>query len=573
MQTPMPASASRLRPYRKPALALALLLLLGVGAAMVWGVRSLERSTQWVEHTYQVLQQIEAARSSLHSAESGARGYRLTGHGALQAEYLASAPQVEQALSELIEITADRPMQQQRARSIRDVASAHLAELQRLIDIQNERGRAAAQAATRIADSVRREQRLATLTTAMREEELRLLAERRSASAGDVRLLLAFVMSGIALSLALLWAMVWNLSRENRRSRRLESEARDAVLKLEQAQTIGDRLSGQRHALSVYAGLLQSCQNLDEAMELTAGTLQQLVPHADGRCYVGRQSRDFFETAANFGRETVASSDLLKPVECWGLRRGQPHHTDGNAGHMRCTHLDPGASLTGVSTLCVPLVAQGDMLGLLHANAPSSSGPGDNDADLIVSVGEQLAMALANLRLRDTLRVQSLRDPLTGLFNRRYLEENLLRELHRCQRRGLPLSLLMIDVDHFKQFNDQHGHAAGDAVLAHVGRTLQSLIRNEDIACRYGGEEFTVVLPEADTRVAMDRAETIRNAIASTTILHLRKTLGPVTASVGIATFPSDGATPEVLFELADASLYRAKAEGRNRVVHAGATA
>ncbi len=143
--------------------------------------------------------------------------------------------------------------------------------------------------------------------------------------------------------------------------------------------------------------------------------------------------------------------------------------------------------------------------------------------------------------------------------------------MQRCARQGLPLSLLMLDIDHFKRFNDQHGHAAGDAVLAHVGRTLQSLIRNEDLACRYGGEEFTIVLPEATAAVALERAEAILSATASTTIVHLRSTLGPVTASIGAATFPGDGATVDVLFGFADAALYRAKAEGRNRVVHTAA--
>jgi diguanylate cyclase (GGDEF)-like protein len=171
--------------------------------------------------------------------------------------------------------------------------------------------------------------------------------------------------------------------------------------------------------------------------------------------------------------------------------------------------------------------------------------------------------------LRETLQHQSLRDPLTGLFNRRYLEENLARELHRCARRRTPLSLLMIDVDHFKRFNDTHGHAAGDALLAQVGRTIAGSIRAEDMACRYGGEEFTVILPETDAATAHARAETIRRALESTSLVHLRQTLGPVTASIGVSTWPEDGTTPEVLLQVADAWLYRAKAEGRNRVLPA----
>lgn len=568
----MPVPTSRLQQFRKPLFYLSLLLLAGVGVATVLGVRSLDSSNAWVEHTYEVINGIEEAQATMRAAESSARGYRLSGNPALEQEYLSSVPAATTALEALVEAVDDNPAQQQRAMRAQALALAHLDELQRLIEIQDAQGKEAAQAAMRIDASIQRTRELSALTDAMHAEEVRLLDQRRAASSRNVRLLLAFVVLGIGLALALLWLMIRNLARENRRSRMLEQEAREAVVRLEEARALSERLSEQRRALSVYAGLLQSCHNLDEAMELTASTLKQLVPHAGGRCYIGRASGNFFETAADFGRESIASSDLLRNEDCWALRRGQPHHTDGNEGRMRCAHLDAGTSLAGISTLCVPLIAQGNSLGLLHVNAPSGGGPGDNDAELVESVAEQLAMAMANLQLRETLRVQSLRDPLTGLFNRRYLEENLQRELLRCERRGLPLSLLMIDVDHFKQFNDQHGHAAGDAVLAHVGRTLQSLIRNEDLACRYGGEEFTVVLPETDAAVAIQRAEAMRAAISSSTVLHLRKTLGPVTASIGVAAFPSDGATPEVLFEIADASLYRAKAEGRDRVVYAAAT-
>lgn len=568
----MPAS-SRLRAYRKYAFLLAAVLLAGVAAAAVWGASALDRSKNLVEHTYSVIRHIDAVETALHAAEAGARGYRLASHSAMRDEYATSAPAARRLLSELVEITTDNASQHRRALRLRALAGERLDDLQRLIEVQEARGPAAAIAAMRVEYSVRLMQSFNLLSSEMREEEHRLLAQRQASSAFGTRLLLGFVLLCIVLSLAMLWALLASLTRENDRTRQLEREAREAVVRLERAQALSERLSGQRHALSVYAGMLQSCQNLDEAMEATANVLQKLMPHVGGRCYVGRPSRDFFETAAHFGHEAVASSDLVAPAECWGLRRGQPHHLDGRGGGMRCAHLAADASLSGISTLCVPLVAQGDTLGLLHASAPSDGGEDDNDAALIESVAEQLAMAMANLRLRETLRVQSLRDPLTGLFNRRYLEENLARELQRCERRGLPLSLLMIDVDHFKRFNDQHGHAAGDAVLAHVGRTLQSLVRGEDLACRYGGEEFTIVMPEADAEVALERAELIRRAVSSTTILHLHKTLGPVTISAGIATFPADGATPEVLFEIADASLYRAKAEGRNRVLHATALA
>lgn len=185
---------------------------------------------------------------------------------------------------------------------------------------------------------------------------------------------------------------------------------------------------------------------------------------------------------------------------------------------------------------------------------------------LIETAAEQLAMALSNLELQERLRIQSIREPLTGLFNRRYLEESLARELARCARRGLPLALMMLDLDHFKRFNDTHGHPGGDALLAGFGRLLQQLSRQEDIACRYGGEEFTLILPESTPQAAAERAEQIRAAVEAMRVPHLGKDLPPVTVSIGLACFPHDGQEPEALLRSADQALYRAKAQGRNRV-------
>ena len=383
-------------------------------------------------------------------------------------------------------------------------------------------------------------------------------------------MLLGFVLLSLAVSLATFWTLLVSLSRENRRNRRLERDARGALEELRRAQALSDRLSEQRRLLSEYTGMLQSTHNLDEAMELTSSTLERLLPHLGGQCYLARASRDLLESRAGFGQAAIASSDAFAPDDCWALRRGQPHHNqDGN--RVRCAHVEHGTSLAGLSTWCVPLSAQGETLGMLHASGPADAAAEGNDAAIIASMGEQLALAIANLRLRETLRQQSLRDPLTGLFNRRYFEEGLRRELLRCERRRLPLSLLVVDIDHFKSFNDTQGHSAGDAVLAHVGHCIGSLVRAEDMACRYGGEEFTVVMPEADAAAAMLRAESIRREVSQQTISHNGRTLGPVTVSIGVAAFPHDGMTPELLFEVADASLYRAKAEGRNRVLHASA--
>lgn len=183
------------------------------------------------------------------------------------------------------------------------------------------------------------------------------------------------------------------------------------------------------------------------------------------------------------------------------------------------------------------------------------------------AVGERISMALANLRLREVLRSQSIRDPLTGLFNRRFMEESFERELRRAARCGENATLLMVDIDHFKQFNDTFGHQAGDALLRGLGDFLSQRIRGQDVACRYGGEEFALILAGASGDVASKRAERLREELKELTVRHAGQTLGRVTLSIGIAVFPDHGSTVDELLRLADQALYRAKTEGRDRVI------
>lgn len=558
---------SRLHAYRYPALALAVLLLLVTGAATIWGIGNFSASAARVEHTYRVINAIESTVAGVRAAESSARAYRLTGRAEQQAEYLAALPRVHQQIAELVALTVDNPDQQRRAQALQALAQRRLNESARLIALQDRVGAEQARDAALAGTGIALMQDISLLAEQMRAAEQALLDRRRDITRRRANLLIGLIALGIALPLVLLGLLLSGLLAENRRSRALEREARQAIRELEASSAQRDRLTEQHRGLSTYAGLLQSCQNLDEAMAMTANVMTELLPYAGGRCYVLRASQNLAESAAEFGHPAIASDPLLQPSQCWALRRGQPHRTDDVRGHVRCLHLEPDTSLAGIWTLCVPLMAQGVSLGLLHVSAREGDGRAEQDSAVVEAIAEQLGLAMVNLQLRETLRVQSLRDPLTGLFNRRYLEENLNRELQRCERRGLPLSVLMLDVDHFKRFNDQHGHAAGDALLARVGQTLQSMTRDEDIACRYGGEEFTVVLPEADGGIARQRAEEIRAAIGGTTITHMRKILGPATASIGVATFPGDGDAQEKLLEVADASLYRAKAEGRDRVV------
>ena len=559
----MPPFSSRLRKLRFAGFALALAVLAAVGTASVWSFDRARSSFDWVEHTYRVMSTIQEVRAEMRSAESSGRGYRLLGRTSLRDDLLGKIPKIDMRLGELAAQVADNPAQSARARQLRVLSDRRLALSQQLATLEG-----SADAQQIFAKGIEAMSAFESLSAQMLDVEGRLLAERRARGADETQLLIGFTAGGTAFAILLLALLMRSLQRESQRSRHLEDEAHGALSSLHDSMAKLSHISEQRGVLSRYASLLQSCQDVPETLQVTGHVLAELLPGVGGRCYLLRASQDLAETAAVFGTPSAPSAELLQPLQCWALRKGQPYPVEHLAAGVVCAHMDVSAVDATAWSVCVPLLAQGHALGLLHASGKDSEDREQAQA-ILGTVAEQLGLALVNLQLRDTLRVQSLRDALTGLFNRRYLDESLQREITRCERRGQPLAVMMLDIDHFKIFNDTHGHAAGDALLARIGHVLQTMTRNEDLACRYGGEEFTLVLPEASQADAMRRAEEIRAAIGATTVQHLRQTLGPCTASIGVSMLPQDGTTPTLLLSTADAALYRAKSGGRDRVVSA----
>jgi diguanylate cyclase (GGDEF)-like protein/PAS domain S-box-containing protein len=319
---------------------------------------------------------------------------------------------------------------------------------------------------------------------------------------------------------------------------------------------------------------LQSCLTLEEAYAVIADFAPLLFPAEAGALYVHGPSRTSVEAVAVWG-EAPPQAQVFAPDECWALRKGRVHLVEDPRAGQVCAHLSPPVA-TGY--LCLPMMAQGEALGVLHLQR-SSQGTSPLGAArarlteakqrLALTVAEHVSLALANLKLRESLHIQSSRDPLTGLFNRRYMEETLERELRRAARKQRPLGVIMLDLDHFERFNETYGREAGDALLQQLGSSLQTYIRGEDVACRYSGAAFTLILPEAPLEVTLQRAEQLRETCKSLHVEHRGQTLERITLSLGVAVFPDDGSTVEAVLRAAAAALYRAKAEGRDRVVGA----
>ena len=299
----------------------------------------------------------------------------------------------------------------------------------------------------------------------------------------------------------------------------------------------------------------------------------QLWPASTGAVYLPQATGNDLERVAAWGDATL-NKESLALQDCWAIRRSRLHCVRDRSTELLCGHVtQAGESLP---SLCVPLIAQSRILGLLHLqclrdiSGVSENGmPADPSPDLALMVAEDLSHALSNMRLRESLLEQSVRDSLTGLFNRRFVEEFLIRELVRAERKMRQLSVIALDIDHFKHINDTFGHGAGDSVLQQIAILLQAHVRGSDVACRIGGEEFLLLLSESTLLIATRRAEGIRNAIHEMSFSYEEKNLGGITASFGAAAYPDHGRTPEALIRAADEALYNAKRAGRNRVVPA----
>jgi diguanylate cyclase (GGDEF)-like protein len=322
----------------------------------------------------------------------------------------------------------------------------------------------------------------------------------------------------------------------------------------------------EANLLSQFNEWLHSCKSLDELYEVVAKYLTLLLPNCAGTLYVFANSRDALENVKAWSGAEMVSP--MHPDDCWGLRRGRAFSHWQDDIDFHCAHVNPAAP---GDYCCIPIVAHGETIGLLHLVFSPIVGPRlektlDEQRKLAINCAEQVSIAIANVKLRDQLRDQSIRDTLTGLYNRRYLLESLRREFSRAARISQHVCLLSIDVDHFKKFNDNHGHDAGDTVLRAVGECLEKSFRNEDIPCRFGGEEFIVMLPGAAPAEAAQRANKLRGSVESLVVRYIDRVLPRITISVGIASFPDCGDNPQAVLRAADEALYRAKENGRNRV-------
>lgn len=359
--------------------------------------------------------------------------------------------------------------------------------------------------------------------------------------------------------------LILNLERHISELQHAEAEVRRVNTDLERTVTELEQYNLDMQLLNRLSSTIQRCENVDEAYATSVPLLGILFAERAGVFYRHSNTPPYLQSVGTWG-DRYQVETLPQPAECHVLANAQP--SNNRAKYLAGTcWISTGNN--GQKVLCVPLHAGNKLLGVLYVQlwADESDGSYKRLARLGNRTADLLALALANLQLREDLEEQAVRDPLTGLFNRRFLNEVLKQELEHARRHQQTLALLLLDIDHFKYMNDTYGHDAGDAVLRVVGQLLSTSFRPEDTVCRFGGEEMLVVLPGISRDSAYTRAERLRQAMNELHIEYEGVPLPSITASIGVAVFPMHGQNPDALIIAADQALYHAKHSGRNRVV------
>ncbi|XXF16043.1 GGDEF domain-containing protein [Pseudomonas sp. D1-36] len=517
----------------------------------------------------QVEQQLDSIRTVqglLVDAETGERGYVLTGIETFLQPYYLATSQLPGALKNLRKnYLNDPPDEISQVEDFIEQTESKIDHLNMVIKLRSTQGAAAAIAeiatgnGKRLMDQVRN---LAGELIQAEGEEVAILDNQLNA---NLRWAVAISIASFLLTLVLSRFIYVSMRQTIKRQAESTTTALSSTTQLGKSLRNLEQRNAQIGLLAEMARLLQTEMSQEETLQLASSYCQELLEGTSGTLYLYRNSADALQSSASWGQVRTQPDDLMTPEDCWAIRRGHSHVVE-KPHELRCAHYSNTKAFSDDQIhWCLPLIAYGETLGLLYIQHADSKADKDVSRQFAEAAAEQTALALANGKMRQVLQIQSIKDPLTGLYNRRFMEETLKRELSKVARDAVDLSVIMLDLDNFKKLNDLHGHSAGDAVLRNTASLIISAIRATDVACRFGGEELMVILPDCSLDDALLRAESIRASLESMSPTDGTQTYS-VTASFGVASATRNGINQAELIKAADAALYRAKRGGKNRV-------
>lgn len=556
-------------PHRKSSL-----LLAAVSATLVMSITAAvgPLTLFWSNHTRternlveQQLQGIRNVQSLLVDAETGQRGYALTGSDVFLQPYYMAVSELPSALKYLEFVyKGDLPEEVAKVEDLISQARLTMEHLATVVRLRSSRGFGPAEAENTTAQGKALMDAVRAASADLIFDETQEVAELDDQLLTNLRWAVLISALSFLVTLALGRFIYVSMRRTIDHERQSTGAALLASTQLRDSLVRLERRNKEVGVLGGIARILQTELTQEETLQLASSHCQQLLEDSSGTFYLYRNSADLLEQAASWGAAAIDKERVLQPHECWAIRQGRSHTTQ-HKHDLRCAHCvdDPQGPLR--THWCVPLIAYGEVLGLLHISQTGPDEATDTGLQFAEAIAEQTALALANGRMRQVLQTQSIKDPLTGLYNRRFMDATLERELARARRTNTCLSVVMLDLDNFKSMNDRYGHAAGDTVLRAVSALLLRSLRASDIACRFGGEELMVILPDCPPEGAVLRAEAIRASLEVMSVTELGQSFH-VTASFGVASTATCGQDQNLLLKAADAALYTAKRAGRNRV-------
>jgi diguanylate cyclase (GGDEF)-like protein len=535
-----------------------------VAAVPFWLNRSVDVLLAQAHAEQRAQQRLDDILTSVRDAETAQRGFVITGNDAFLGPYEQARTTLPSALREAKD-KARTDTERTTIWRIARLVELKMAELDETISLRRREGFAATE---RVVSSMRGKLYMDDLRQIMGTEDARahtrldaLRTDLLARSERSFYVSVAATAFNVVVFGILLLVVTRTLRARGDAAAQLEAQAGQ----LTEAVAQTTRHNRELKQIAELLRAVDAVASVPDAGPVIARALPKLLPGVSGTLFLLRDDDDhMLDRHTQWGTPSEQPEEM-EIASCWALRHGSRYRTAGYDAPACAHYREPADEAAG--RLCIPLVTHDDLVGMLHLEGLAAGPEQETQERLAVTVAEQLALALGNARLRESLRRQSVLDPLTGLFNRRHFDAALKRELARARRKNVPVSLVLVDIDHFKRVNDDYGHAIGDAVLRTIAQQLRLGIREGDIACRYGGEEMVLLLPECTAADASKRAEVIRAALS--TITPNPEGDGPerVTASFGVAAYPVHAQDAEALFWAADKALYRAKQYGRNRVV------
>jgi diguanylate cyclase (GGDEF)-like protein/PAS domain S-box-containing protein len=358
---------------------------------------------------------------------------------------------------------------------------------------------------------------------------------------------------------------IQGIARDISERKKTQEALQQANKKLESWVQDLEQRTREMTLLSEMGDILRACLTTEEVYEVIARVAQEVFPVLGGALYVLGPLRNIVEAVAEWG-DTSKMELTFAPDECWALRRGRVHWVEDTRVGLLCRHLHTPPPK---GYMCVPMMAQSEAVGILHLTQPEDAQMPEAKQRLAMALAEHVAMALSNLRLHETLRNQSIRDQMTGLFNRSFMEESLELEIRRAVRTQQPLSAIMLALDNFQALTENFGLDVGDTILRRTGMLLQANVRKGDVACRFSGQTFILILPQTGFEASQKRATALLDLVRGLEVKKETEVVGHISASVGLAVYPSNGQTSEALLRSAEAALNRARSSGGNRVIMA----